>query len=86
MRDVDTVMHVHTLYINLISIAFLLCNGLYSQEFLASRDWYAERGLPYRRGYLLYGPPGCGKSSFIFALAGHLGLNICMERRLQVNY
>lgn len=22
-------------------------------------------GIPYRRGYLLYGPPGCGKSSFM---------------------
>lgn len=55
------------------------CLMLSSQEFLASREWYAERGLPYRRGYLLYGPPGCGKSSFIFALAGHLGLNICMH-------
>lgn len=23
-------------------------------------------GIPYRRGYLLYGPPGCGKSSFMY--------------------
>lgn len=22
-------------------------------------------GIPYRRGYLLHGPPGCGKSSFM---------------------
>jgi chaperone BCS1 len=35
-------------------------------------------GIPYRRGYLLYGPPGCGKSSFITALAGHLDLGICI--------
>ena len=27
------------------------------------------QGIPYRRGYLLYGPPGSGKSSFIQALA-----------------
>jgi chaperone BCS1 len=26
-------------------------------------------GIPYRRGYLLYGPPGSGKSSFIQSLA-----------------
>jgi DNA replication protein DnaC len=29
-------------------------------------------GIPYRRGYLLYGPPGSGKSSYIQALAGSL--------------
>jgi chaperone BCS1 len=39
---------------------------------------YAERGIPYRRGYLFYGPPGTGKSSFISALAGDLGYSICM--------
>lgn len=27
-------------------------------EFLASEAWYAHHGIPYRRGYLLYGPPG----------------------------
>uniref|UniRef100_A0A4X1UJE2 Mitochondrial chaperone BCS1 n=1 Tax=Sus scrofa TaxID=9823 RepID=A0A4X1UJE2_PIG len=35
-------------------------------------------GIPYRRGYLLYGPPGCGKSSFITALAGELQHSICL--------
>ena len=39
-------------------------------EFLQSSKWYLERGIPYRRGYLLYGPPGTGKTSFITALAG----------------
>ncbi|XP_056663857.1 mitochondrial chaperone BCS1 isoform X2 [Monodelphis domestica] len=37
-----------------------------------------EEGIPYRRGYLLYGPPGCGKSSFITALAGELEHSICL--------
>ncbi|KAG9775739.1 hypothetical protein KCU88_g5060, partial [Aureobasidium melanogenum] len=48
------------------------------QDFLSSSKWYYERGIPYRRGYLLYGPPGTGKSSFIQALAGHLNYDIAM--------
>lgn len=48
------------------------------EEWIESSSWYYNRGIPYRRGYLLHGPPGSGKSSFIFALAGHLGLNICI--------
>ncbi len=35
-------------------------------------------GIPYRRGYLLHGPPGSGKSSFIQALAGALNYDICV--------
>ena len=48
------------------------------EEFLASRSWYHDRGIPYRRGYLLHGPPGSGKSSFVQALAGELDYNIAM--------
>ncbi|KAJ3557024.1 hypothetical protein NM688_g1697 [Phlebia brevispora] len=48
------------------------------KAFLNRRQWYADRGIPYRRGYLLYGPPGSGKSSFIQALAGSLGYDICL--------
>ncbi|KAH9876278.1 hypothetical protein J1614_004157 [Plenodomus biglobosus] len=41
-----------------------------------SRQFFADCGIPYRRGYLFYGPPGTGKSSFSAALAGHLGCDI----------
>ncbi|KAK4694448.1 hypothetical protein P7C70_g8728, partial [Phenoliferia sp. Uapishka_3] len=46
--------------------------------FMGRGKWYFERGIPYRRGYLLHGPPGSGKSSFIQALAGSLEYNICV--------
>ena len=46
------------------------------KDFLGSGKWYFDRGIPYRRGYLLHGPPGSGKSSFIQALAGELDYNI----------
>ncbi|KAK5137793.1 hypothetical protein LTR08_007365 [Meristemomyces frigidus] len=42
----------------------------------ASPKWYATRGIPYRRGYLFHGPPGTGKTSLSFALAGIFGLEI----------
>ncbi|GAU94700.1 hypothetical protein RvY_06425 [Ramazzottius varieornatus] len=48
------------------------------REFINNPSWYTDRGIPYRRGYLLYGPPGCGKSSFITALAGELEYSICI--------
>lgn len=37
--------------------------------FFARREWYRENDLPYQRIYLLHGPPGNGKSSFLQALA-----------------
>ncbi|KAL0482198.1 mitochondrial chaperone BCS1 [Acrasis kona] len=48
------------------------------KKFMQSGQWYMNRGIPYRRGYLLYGPPGCGKSSYIQALAGEVGYDICI--------
>lgn len=48
------------------------------EKFILNGNWYNKRGIPYRRGYLLYGPPGSGKSSFIQALAGELEYNICI--------
>jgi hypothetical protein len=39
---------------------------------------YHAKGKPHRRGYLLYGAPGCGKTSFISVLAGEIDKNVCM--------
>ena len=48
------------------------------QAFLASEATYRSRGVPYRRGYLLHGTPGTGKTSFVQALAGQFNFNIAM--------
>ncbi|KIJ51172.1 hypothetical protein M422DRAFT_26605 [Sphaerobolus stellatus SS14] len=46
------------------------------KDFFGSEKWYADRGIPYRRGYLLYGVPGSGKTSLIHSIAGELSLDI----------
>ncbi|KAK0367854.1 mitochondrial chaperone bcs1 [Colletotrichum limetticola] len=50
-----------------------------------SRTWYADRGIPYRRGYLLYGRPGTGKSSFSMSVAGCFGLDIYVVSLTNIN-
>lgn len=55
------------------------------KDFMGNGDWYFDRGIPYRRGYLLHGPPGSGKTSFIQALAGHLDYNICILNLAESN-
>ncbi|KAF8230294.1 P-loop containing nucleoside triphosphate hydrolase protein [Tricholoma matsutake] len=46
------------------------------EEFFRSKEWYLRRSIPYRRGYLMHGPPGCGKTSTIRLLAGIFNLDI----------
>lgn len=51
----------------------------------ATPRWYASRGIPLRRGYLFHGPPGTGKTSFSFALAGVFGIDIYVISLQDVN-
>lgn len=44
--------------------------------YLGSKPVYVDLGIPYRRGYLLAGPPGTGKSTLILAVASHFRLPI----------
>lgn len=46
------------------------------KTFLGREKWYVERGIPFRRGYMLHGPPGNGKSSAVAAIASALDLDI----------
>ncbi|KAK3164045.1 hypothetical protein QOZ80_1AG0011850 [Eleusine coracana subsp. coracana] len=44
--------------------------------FRNNRDFYRRTGKPWKRGYLLHGPPGTGKSTMIAAMANHLNYDI----------
>ncbi|KAI8093613.1 P-loop containing nucleoside triphosphate hydrolase protein, partial [Halteromyces radiatus] len=55
------------------------------QRFIKRRDWYRRKGIPHRRGFLLYGSPGTGKSSLIQALAGKLQFDLAMIKLSEVH-
>jgi len=44
--------------------------------FINNKSWYEIRGIPYQLGLLFYGPPGCGKTSTIKAIARMLDRHI----------
>lgn len=44
--------------------------------FADGRDFYRRVGRAWKRGYLLHGPPGCGKSSLVAAMANHLRYDV----------
>ncbi|XBI66581.1 hypothetical protein VPH35_046121 [Triticum aestivum] len=45
-------------------------------DFTYSRDYYRRIGKAWKRGYLLHGPPGTGKSTMIAAMANYLKYDI----------
>jgi chaperone BCS1 len=46
------------------------------KAFIAAKEWYVEKGIPYRRGLMFYGPTGTGKTSLTLALAGAFDLRV----------
>ena len=46
------------------------------KDFKANQSWYQEKGIPWRRGYLFYGPPGSGKSAAAHVLASELEMDV----------
>jgi len=45
-------------------------------NFQMMREKAVELGVPYKRGYLLYGTPGCGKTSAVHAISRETGMDV----------
>ena len=47
-------------------------------DFLKNSAWYHQRGVPYRRGFVLFGKPGTGKTASVVATANEHGIPLFM--------
>uniref|UniRef100_A0ACD5UY81 Uncharacterized protein n=1 Tax=Avena sativa TaxID=4498 RepID=A0ACD5UY81_AVESA len=46
------------------------------EDFRNNKDYYRRIGRAWKRGYLLHGPPGTGKSTMIAAMANYLSYDV----------
>lgn len=56
------------------------------QSWLDSKELYEQHGIPWKRGMILVGPPGNGKTHMIKSLVNHFALNALYVRGFSAEY
>jgi len=57
-----------------VSIKNTILNSL--KEFKESKQFYEDFAIPYKKGYIFYGIPGCGKTSLIYAISNYMNTSV----------